>query len=299
MRIGVPRETLDHEYRVGATPDTVSALTAAGHTVLVETSAGAAIGYTDDAYAQAGADITTTPYDADLIVKVKGPLPPEYPLLRTGQTVCAFFHLAANPDLAAELDQRGVQPLAYETVEDADGRLPLLRPMSEIAGRIATQVGATSLYMAHGGCGVLLGPSARVLIIGGGTVGTFAANSARALGAHVTVMDVPLGDLAGELARAHLVIGAALIPGEKTPKLITREMVSTMIPGSVLVDVSIDQGGISETSRPTTHSEPRYIDSNVVHYCVTNMPAACARTATQALTTATLPHLLQLAVEGG
>ncbi len=327
MLIGIPREIKDHEFRVGLTPAGVRALVEAGHEVRVETLAGAAIGYGDESYAAAGASVAAGAaevYACSLVLKVKEPQAPEIPLLREGQILFTYLHLAADAELTRQLVQRKIIGIAYETVSDTQGRLPLLTPMSEVAGRIAIQAGATALQMANGGSGVLLGgvpgvAPGKVVVLGAGTVGTEAAKMAMGLGAEVTILDISLNrlrylnDVFGGRLRTHysqasaierlvreadLVVGSVLIPGKRAPRLISRDLVSAMRPGSVLVDVAIDQGGCAETSRPTTHSSPTYIDAGVVHYCVTNMPAACARTATQALTHATLPYALRLAQLG-
>jgi alanine dehydrogenase len=327
MLIGVPKEIKDHEYRVGIAPAGVRALAGAGHEVLVESGAGARIGLGDELYRAAGARIAASAsevYACPMIVKVKEPQPAEVPLLREGQVLFTYFHLAADPELTRQLRERKIVAIAYETVTDAAGTLPLLTPMSEIAGRIAIQAGATALQMTNGGNGTLLGgvpgvPPGRVVILGAGTVGTHAARMAMGLGADVTLLDINLtrlrhldelfggriktryseADAIEKLApEADLLVGSVLVPGKRAPKLLTRRTIQSMRPGSVLVDVAIDQGGCSETSRPTTHSEPTYIEEGVVHYCVTNMPAACARTATHALTNATLPYALQLAEKG-
>ncbi|WP_028989374.1 alanine dehydrogenase [Thermithiobacillus tepidarius DSM 3134] len=327
MIIGIPREIKDHEYRVGATPAGVRALVQAGHQVRIERGAGARIGFGDALYAAAGAQLMDGAEDVfacEMIVKVKEPQPSEYALLREGQILFAYLHLAPDPAQTRALLQRKVVGIAYETVTDAQGGLPLLTPMSEVAGRLSIQAGATALEMSHGGNGTLLGgvpgvAPARVVVLGGGVVGTEAARMALGLGADVTILDISparlrqLDALFGpalktrysdahaleELCReADLLIGAVLIPGKQAPKLITREMVRGMKNGAVLVDVSIDQGGCAETSRPTTHTHPTYVEEGVVHYCVTNMPGACARTATQALTIATLPYVLEIAKQG-
>ena len=324
MLIGVPKEIKDHEFRVGVTPAGVKALTTAGHEVLVQSNAGEAIGFSDEMYQQAGARIAETAadvYQCPLVVKVKEPQASEFPLLQEDQVLFTYLHLAPDPEQTRQLLARKVVGIAYETVTDARGALPLLVPMSEVAGRIAAQAGASALQMINGGRGVLLGgvpgvPAGEVVIIGGGVVGTEAAKMALGLGASVTIMDTSLArlraldDLFGPALKtryseihaleelvtgADLVIGSVLIPGHAAPKLITRELVKGMKKGSVIVDVAIDQGGCCETSRPTTHSDPLFIEEQVVHYCVANMPAACARTATQALTNATLPYLLKLA----
>ena len=327
MLIGVPREIKDHEYRVGVTPAGVRALTDAGHEVWVETRAGERIGFSDELYLAAGARIVGTPseaYACPLIVKVKEPQPGEIPLLREGQVLFTYLHLAADPALTGRLLESKIVAIAYETVSDAAGTLPLLTPMSEVAGRMAIQAGATALQLSNGGRGVLLGgvpgvAPGKVLILGAGTVGTHAARMALGLGAAVTLMDISLprlrhldevfgARLKTRYSEAHaieelvceadLIVGAVLLPGKRAPKLISRALVQSMKPGSVLVDVAIDQGGCAETSHPTTHSSPTYIEEGVVHYCVANMPAACARTATQALTNATLPYVLALAGKG-
>jgi alanine dehydrogenase len=328
MLIGIPKEIKNHEYRVGATPGLVHLLTQAGHTVLVETLAGHKIGFTDEMYRQAGAKIVPSPEqvygEAELIVKVKEPQRSEFPLLRREQILFCFLHLAPDPEQLKHLIERQVVGIAFETVTDPEGRLPLLTPMSEVAGRIAIQAGATALQMAHGGKGLLLGgvpgvPPAKVIVLGGGVVGTQVARMAMGFGADVTILERRLSrlreldDLYGPQLKtiystpmsveeaviaADLVVGAVLIPGKLAPKLITDQMVSKMTPGSVIVDVAIDQGGCSETSRPTTHSDPMYIVHSVVHYCVANMPGACARTSTQALTNATAPYVLDIANKG-
>lgn len=324
MLIGVPKEIKDHEFRVGVTPAGVHALIAAGHEVQVQANAGSAIGMSDADYVAAGARIVPdaqTVYKCPLIVKVKEPQPAELAWLHEDQVLFCYLHLAASLELTQSLIGNKVIALAYETVTDATGGLPLLIPMSEVAGRIAIHVGANALHMANGGAGVLLGgvpgvAPGKVLVIGAGTVGTQAARMALGLGADVTIMDINLqrlrylDDVFGprlktryseahaiaELTReADLVVSSIYIPGKRAPKLITRDMVRGMKRGAVLVDVAIDQGGSSETSRPTTHTDPTYIEEGVVHYCVTNMPSAVAASATEALTHATLPFLLKLA----
>ena len=324
MLIGVPKESKDHEFRVGVTPAGAQALVAAGHEVRVQAGAGAAIGFDDATYVAAGARIVpdaAAVYACPLVVKVKEPQPAELALLHPGQVLFCYFHLAASLELTRALLEKQILAVAYETVADANGGLPLLIPMSEIAGRMATHVGANYLHMAAGGAGILLGgvpgvAPGKVLVIGAGTVGTQAAKMALGLGADVTILDVNLqrlrylDDVFGprlktrysaphaiaELSRdADLVISSISIPGKRAPKLVTRDMVKHMKRGAVLVDVAIDQGGSSETSRPTTHTAPTYLEEGVVHYCVTNMPAACARTATEALSQATLPLLQILA----
>ena len=327
MRIGVPKEIKDHEFRVGITPDGVHALCGAGHEVLVEKSAGAAIGFPDEQYVKMGAQIVPGPtevYACELVVKVKEPQPAEVPLIRPELSLFCYLHLAAAPELAEQLMQSHATCIAYETVFDEHGHLPLLTPMSQVAGRLSVQMGAWALIMANGGSGVLLPgvpgvAPGKVTILGGGVVGTNAAQIALGMGADVTLLErnpatmrrleeifggrlktgysTPASVESG-VREADLVIGAVLIPGKHAPKLITRELVKSMRPGSVIVDISIDQGGCCETSRPTTHSDPIYIEEGVVHYCVANLPAATARTSTLALTHATLPYVLELADKG-
>ncbi|MBI1174972.1 MAG: alanine dehydrogenase [Sideroxydans sp.] len=327
MRIGVPKEIKDHEFRVGLTPDGVRALCGTGHEVRVEAGAGTAIGFADEQYAQAGAQIVAGPapvYDCELVVKVKEPQPAEIPLIGKHLTLFCYLHLAAARELAAQLLHSQAMCIAYETVIDAQGGLPLLTPMSQVAGRLSVQMGAWALTMANGGSGVLLSgvpgvAPARVTILGGGMVGTNAAQIALGMGADVTLLErnhdtmrrleevfgarlktaySEPSTLASCVRESDLVIGAVLIPGKHAPKLIARDMIKSMRPGSVLVDIAIDQGGCAETSRPTTHSDPIYIEEGVVHYCVANLPAATARTSTLALTHATLPHVLELANQG-
>jgi alanine dehydrogenase len=327
MKIGIPKEIKNHEYRVGATPSGVRAMVEAGHEVVIERHAGARIGFADELYAAAGAVVVDGPeavYQGPLVVKVKEPQASEFPLMHEGQVLFTYLHLAPDPEQTRNLLERGVVGVAYETVRDGQGRLPLLTPMSEVAGRLAIQAGATSLQLANGGSGVLLGgvpgvAPARVVVLGGGVVGTNAARMAIGLGADVTILDNSLDrlryldDVFGPLLKtryadsqaieeltgtADLVIGAVLVPGKHAPRLITRDTIRRMRAGSVLVDVAIDQGGCAETSRPTTHSDPTYVVDDVVHYCVANMPGACARTSTLALTNATLPYLLELAGKG-
>ena len=324
MLIGIPKEIKNHEYRVGATPDGVQTLVASGHEVCVESGAGEKIGFADASYSAAGATIVQTAaqvYAAQMIVKVKEPQPAEFALLNAEQILFCYLHLAADGDLTRQLLQRRIIGIAYETVTDALQTRPLLTPMSEVAGRVAVQAGAWALQMANGGSGTLLSgvpgvAPAKVLILGGGMVGANAAKMAVGLGADVTLLDRDstklrhFDDLYGVrlktrysnahaieelISAADLVIGAVLLPGKRAPKLLSRAAVRSMKRGSVLVDVSIDQGGCAETSRPTTHSNPIYIEEGVVHYCVTNMPAACARTATLALTQVTLHYALQIA----
>jgi alanine dehydrogenase len=327
MRIGIPKEIKDHEYRVGATPSMVRALVEAGHVVFVEASAGAKIGFTDELYRSSGANIVDGPeqvYANEMVIKVKEPQESEYRLLREGQILFCYLHLAPDPIQTRHLVESKVVAIAYETVTDDHGRLPLLVPMSEIAGRISIQVGATCLQMNNGGKGLLLGgvpgvAPANVLVIGGGVVGTEAARMALGLGANVTIIDKDLSRLRTldavfgpylrtlystslsieeSIQNADLVVGAVLIPGKTAPKLVDRKMLQKMSPGSVMVDVAIDQGGCFETSRPTSHSNPTYVESGIVHYCVTNMPGACARTATLALTNATMDYALLIANQG-
>ncbi|NTV87781.1 MAG: alanine dehydrogenase [Burkholderiaceae bacterium] len=327
MHIGIPKEIKNHEYRVALTSEGARLLTEAGHLLSVETGAGAAAGFSDDAYRAAGAVITATPAEtwaAELVVKVKEPQPDEVKLLRQGQLLFCYLHLAAAPELARELMARGVTAIAYETVSKAGGVLPLLQPMSDIAGRLAPQMGALGLHTSHGGSGKLITgipgvPPARVLIIGAGAVGMSAARTAVGLGARVTLVDRQADKLtraeaqfgarvetrfsspdtiADSLQNADIVIGAAQIPGRHAPRLISLASLKRMPPGSVLVDVAIDQGGIAETSRPTTHSHPFFVAEGIVHYCVTNMPGAVARTSTKALTHATLPYVQALAAQG-
>lgn len=327
MLIGVPKEIKDHEYRVGVTPSGARALVAAGHQLRVQTGAGARIGFPDEAFRAAGASIVTdaaAAYDAELVVKVKEPQPAEYGFLKRGLTLFCYLHLAAVPELARELLTRGVQAIAYETVTDAIGEHPLLRPMSEVAGRLALQVGAQALTLPAGGNGTLLSGvpgvrPARVAIIGSGMVGNNAAQIAVGLGADVTLVgrsadklrhweNIFTGrlktlfsspdNIARVVQESDLLIGAVYVSGRQPPKLLSHDLLATMRPGSALVDVSIDQGGISETSRPTTHSDPFYMAAGIVHYCVTNMPSATARTSTLALTHETLPYALHLANRG-
>lgn len=328
MRVGVPKEIKNHEYRVGLTPAGASALVRDGHEVLVQTQAGAGVGFTDEHYVAAGAriapDAATIFAEAEMVVKVKEPQPVEYRQLRPGQILFTYLHLAPDPEQAKGLIESDCVAIAYETVTDAQGGLPLLKPMSEVAGRMAIQAGAHTLEKAQGGLGVLLPgvpgvPPARVLVIGGGVVGINAARMAMGLGAQVTIMDVSLPRLTQidndfgprlmtevstpENIRRHLpdtdlVIGGVLIPGAAAPKLITRDMLKLMRPGSVIVDVAIDQGGCTETSHATTHQAPTYVVDGVVHYCVANMPGGVARTSTLALTNATLPFVRQLANKG-
>ncbi len=327
MRIGIPREIKDNEYRVGLTPASVAELAANGHRVLVEQGAGAGSGLPDDAYAKAGAQLCHGPGEifatSDLIVKVKEPQPGETKLLRPGQVLFTYLHLAPDPQLTRALMDSGAVCVAYETVTSPTGGLPLLTPMSEVAGRLAAQVGAHYLEREAGGRGILLGgvpgvSPADVLVLGGGAAGANAAHVALGMGASVTVVDRSLDTLRRleglmpglrtvfstraalqHLApRADLLIGTVLVPGAATPKLITREMVASMKQGAVIVDISADQGGCCETTRPTSHSDPTYVVDGVTHYCVTNMPGAVPRTSTFALNNATLPFVLALAGKG-
>lgn len=328
MKVGIPKEVKDHEYRVGATPGLVNLLVQAGHSVLVQSTAGLKAGFTDERYMQAGAQIAADPkevyHEAELILKVKEPQRKEFSLLRSEQILFCYLHLAPDPEQLKHLIEREVVGIAFETVTDPEGKLPLLTPMSEVAGRFAIQAGATSLQMVYGGKGLLLGgipgvSPAKVVVLGGGVVGTQAARMAIGCGADVVILEKKLGrlreldDLYGPQLKtlysdsisikeavlsADLVVGAVLIPGKRAPQLISEDLVSKMSPGSVIVDVSIDQGGCSETSRPTTHSDPIYLVHNIVHYCVSNMPGACARTSTQALANATAPYVLELAEKG-
>jgi alanine dehydrogenase len=325
MRIGVPKEIKVHEYRVGMVPAGVRELTGAGHEVLVETGAGSGIGVDDAQYTAAGAAIANTAAAvferSDLIVKVKEPQPAECALLRSGQVLFTYLHLAADPVQAQGLMKSGATAIAYETVTAPNGSLPLLTPMSEVAGRMSIQVGAACLQKAHGGFGILLGgvpgvQPAKVVILGGGVAGRHAAEMAVGMRADVTIVDRSLERLrelsatfgatlltaysttetVERLVReADLVIGAVLVAGAAAPKLVSRQMLSTMKRGAVLVDISIDQGGCFETSRPTTHADPTFVVDGVIHYCVANMPGAVPRTSTFALTNATLPYIRALA----
>ena len=328
MRIGVPKEIKNHEYRVGMTPPGVHELTTHGHQVVVETNAGHQIGIDDADYAAVGATIAANAEEvfagADMIVKVKEPQPQEIRMLRENQILFTYLHLAPDPDQTKGLLDSGAVGIAYETVTDTRGGLPLLAPMSEVAGRMSVQAGANGLEIERGGRGVLLGgvpgvPHGNVVIIGGGVVGTNATFIATGMGAGVTVLDTSQRRMAAidfqfqslittlystthsieeAVLNADLVIGAVLLPGAEAPKLVTRDMVKKMKRGSVIVDVAIDQGGCFETSRPTSHSDPYYIEEGVVHYCVTNMPGAVARTSTFALNNATLPFIVTLANKG-
>jgi alanine dehydrogenase len=325
MIVGIPRETKRHEYRVGMLPVGIDELTRAGHRVLVERDAGVGSGIPDDAYAASGAEIVDEARAiwerADLVVKVKEPQPAELPRLRPGQLLFTYFHLAADRALTDAVVASGVTAVAYETLREANGKLPLLTPMSEVAGRMSIQEGAKYLERPQLGRGILLGgvpgvAPATVVILGGGVVGSNAAKVAAGFGARVTVLDVHLDRLRfldeimpgnvttlysdrhtirAELARADLVVGAALVPGARAPVLIERGDLGRMQPGAVLVDVAIDQGGCAETSRPTTHDAPTYVVDGIVHYCVANIPGAVGRTSTYALSNATLPYALTLA----
>ena len=327
MIVGVPKEIKDQEFRVSMTPGGVRALCDAGHRVLVETRAGAGSGFSDDEYRAAGAQIVpdaAAVWSAGLVVKVKEPLPPEYAFLRPDLTLFTYLHLAAERELTLEMMKRGVTGIAYETVELPDGQLPLLKPMSEVAGRLAVQTGAYYLEKVNGGSGILIGgvagvEPARVTIIGGGIVGASAARIALGMGAEVTILDRNIERLrhleevlherlitrsADPLAveesvvEADLLIGAVLVKGARTPHVVTRAMVARMARGSVVIDVSVDQGGCIETIRPTTHSDPIYFIDGILHYGVTNMPGAVPRTSTAALSNATLPYVVKLASLG-
>lgn len=328
MLIGVPKEIKNHEYRVGLTPSGVRELTAHGHKVLVQSQAGLAIGFTDEQYLQAGAMIASRADEvfaaAEMIIKVKEPQPVECRMLRKGQLLFTYLHLAPDPEQTRLLVESGAVAIAYETVTDERGGLPLLAPMSEVAGRMAIQAGAHALEKAQGGRGVLLGGvpgvlPARVVVLGGGVVGLNAARMAMGLGADVILLDKSLARLKEidmlfgssiktlmsnssnieEVIRdADLIIGSVLVPGAAAPKLLSRAMLKHLKAGAVLVDVAIDQGGCFATSRATTHQDPTYIVDGIVHYCVANMPGGVARTATMALTNATLPYIMELADKG-
>ena len=328
MRVGCPKEIKDLEFRVGLTPGSVREYVAHGHEVIIETEAGAGIDADDGAYRTVGARIVASAADvfeqSDMIVKVKEPQPSEWVMLREGQLLYTFLHLAPDPAQTKGLIQSGCTAVAYETVTDDHGGLPLLAPMSEVAGRLSIQAGATALQRTNGGRGVLLGgvpgvPPGKVVVVGGGVVGLNAAKMAVGLGADVSIVDRSLPrlqqlddlfngrihtcfstieTLENEIFSADLVIGAVLIPGAVAPKLLTREMLSGMKKGAVIVDVAIDQGGFCETSHPTTHSDPTYVVDGIVHYCVANMPAAASATATHALNNATLRYGLMLADKG-
>ncbi|MFL0796336.1 MAG: alanine dehydrogenase [Cellvibrionaceae bacterium] len=328
MLIGVPKEIKNHEYRVGLTPTGVRELLANGHSVVVQEKAGAGVGFSDEDYLLAGATLADSAkqvFDmAEMIVKVKEPQPDECKMLGKEQILFTYLHLAPDPEQTKLLLESGATAIAYETVVDEKGGLPLLAPMSEVAGRLSAQEAALCLKKAQGGSGVLMGGvagvgAAKVCVIGGGVVGLNAARIAMGMGADVTILDRSLPrlkqldelyegklktlystreTLEQQLMEADAVIGAVLIPGASSPKLVTRDMLTLMKPGSVLVDVAIDQGGCFETSRPTTHQEPTYIVDGIVHYCVANMPGAVARTSTLALTNATLPYVVALANKG-
>ena len=328
MRIGVPKEIKNHEYRVGLAPSSVRELVSHGHEVMIQVGAGAGIGANDDWYHRLGAQIVDDPAEifaaAEMIVKVKEPQSVERKKLREGQILYTYLHLAPDADQTKELLDSGVTAIAYETVTGPRGQLPLLKPMSQVAGRMSVQAGATALEKAHGGRGVLLGGvpgvmPGKVVVIGGGVVGFNAAQMAVGLGADVTILDRDpevlekvgthfearastrfsnAANLYDAVTNADLVIGAVLIPGAAAPKLVTREMLKDMQKGAVLVDVAIDQGGCFETSKPTTHAEPTYVIDDIVHYCVANMPGAVARTSTYALNNVTLPHALRIARMG-
>lgn len=328
MIVGILKEIKAEENRVAMTPSGVEMMVQHGHQVLVEKNAGKGSGFTDKEYVQAGAAIADTPADiyakAEMVMHVKEPLPPEYDLIRKNQIVFTYLHLAAAEELTRVLIKRKSVNIAYETIQRTDGSLPLLTPMSEVAGRMSIQQGAKYLEMAQGGRGILLGgvpgvPPATVLVIGGGVVGTHAAKMACGLGAKVFVLDTNLerlrylsdvmpancfllmsspATLRRLVKEADVVIGAVLIPGAKAPKLVTAEMIKTMKKGAVVVDVAIDQGGCIETCRPTTHSKPTFVVDGVIHYCVANMPGAVPKTSTRALTNATLPYALQIADKG-
>ncbi|HEX9578492.1 MAG TPA: alanine dehydrogenase [Myxococcales bacterium] len=325
MIIGCPKEIKTREYRVGLVPGGAAALLARGHRVLIEKGAGVGSGLTDDAYESVGAEILERAADvwsgAEMIVKVKEPIASEYPLMKEGQTIYTYFHLAADKPLFKALLERRIAAVAYETIQTDDGQLPLLKPMSEVAGRMAVQVGAVYLEKEHGGKGILLSgvPGVRrgkVVILGGGVVGTNSAKLATGMGAETVILDVNLNRLAylddvfgsritpvfsdpaqiqKYVREADLLIGGVLIPGAKAPKLVSEKLVSEMLPGSVVVDVAVDQGGCIETCRPTTHDNPTYMVHGVVHYCVANMPGAVSQTSTFALTNATIGFGLKLA----
>jgi len=328
MRIGSPKEIKNPEYRVGLTPESARELTARGHEVWIETEAGCGIDATDAQYVAAGAKIVDGPdpifAECEMVVKVKEPQAEERKKLRQGQILYTYLHLAPDPDQTRDLLDSGVTAIAYETVTGPRGQLPLLKPMSQVAGRMSVQAGAAALEKAHGGRGVLLGGvpgvmPGKVVVIGGGVVGFNAAQMAVGLGADVTILDRDpevlekvgtffearastrfsnRANLLDSVCQADLVIGAVLIPGAAAPKLVTREMLKDMQKGAVLVDVAIDQGGCFETSKPTTHADPTYVVDDIVHYCVANMPGAVARTSTYALNNVTLPHALRIADHG-
>jgi alanine dehydrogenase len=328
MRIGIPKEIKNHEYRVGLTPNGVALLKRNGHQIFIEQLAGIGAGFSNQQYMQAGAEIVGTADEvfanADMIIKIKEPQSSECKMLRSGQILFTYLHLAPDPEQAKLLLEADCIAIAYETVTDAHGGLPLLKPMSEVAGRMSIQVGAHCLEKSQGGSGILLAgvpgvPAANVLILGGGIVGANAARMAIGLGAKVTIMDISLSRLTEidnyfghtitteyssheqiceRLPTTDLLIGGVLIPGANAPKLISKDMLKHMRTGSAVVDVAIDQGGCLESSRPTTHEAPSYIVNDVVHYCVANMPGAVARTSTLALTNASLPFILEIANKG-
>lgn len=328
MLIGVPKEIKNRESRVGVVPAGVRALVASGHQVLVQKSAGLGSGISDEAFVAAGAKLVSSAaeaWGADMVMKVKEPLPEEFPLMRPGQIVYTYLHLAAEKRLTEEMMERKVTGIAYETIQEADGSLPLLRPMSEVAGRMSVQVGAfylqSSWDLASSGKGILLGGvpgvmPGRVVVIGGGVAGSHAAKMALGIGAVVTILDVDpkrleflenifsgrlitlmsnIDNIEESVTKADLVIGSVLVPGAKAPKLVSRQMISKMNRGSVVVDIAVDQGGCVETCRPTSHEQPTFVTDGVVHYCVTNMPGAVARTSTFALTNVTLRYALMIA----
>ncbi len=326
--IGVPKEIKTDEYRVAMIPVGVEELTRAGHKVLIQAGAGQGSGISDEQYAVNGAEIIASPAEiwnrADLIVKVKEPMSAEWPMMRSGQIVFTYFHFAADRNLTDAVMKSGISAIAYETIKDRNGALPLLTPMSEVAGRMSIQEGAKFLERPFEGRGILLGGvpgvlPANVVVLGGGIVGANAAKTAAGLGANVILLDINLDrlryiddvmptnvttlysdrhNILDSLSRADLLIGAVLIPGAKAPRLVRRDDLKRMPKRAVIIDVAIDQGGCIETSRPTTHSHPTYIEEDVVHYCVTNMPGAVGRTSTYALTNVTLPYVLQLAKKG-
>lgn len=328
MLIGSPKEIKNHEYRVGLTPESAKELVMQGHEVWIETEAGCGIDATDEQYVAAGAKIVDGPdaifAECEMVVKVKEPQAVERKKLREGQILYTYLHLAPDPEQTKDLVESGVTAIAYETVTGPRGQLPLLKPMSQVAGRMSVQAGATALEKAHGGRGVLLGGvpgvmPGKVVVIGGGVVGFNAAQMAVGLGADVTILDrnpevlekvgthfearastrfSNAANLHDAVCNADLVIGAVLIPGAAAPKLVTRDMLKDMQKGAVLVDVAIDQGGCFETSKPTTHADPTYVVDDIVHYCVANMPGAVARTSTYALNNVTLPHALRIAQMG-
>lgn len=328
MLIGCPKEIKNQEYRVGMTPVAAQEAIGRGHSVIIETAAGSGAGFSDEDYTSIGAEIVGTAAEifkrADMVVKVKEPQPVERAQLREGQILFTYLHLAPDPEQTKDLLASGVTAIAYETVTDRAGGLPLLAPMSEVAGRLAPQVGSWTLQKANGGRGVLLGgvpgvPPAKIVVIGGGVVGTHAAKIAAGMGADVTVLDMSMprmrylddvfgrdfktcyaskGNTAAHIVEADMVIGAVLVPGAAAPKLISRAQLSTMKPGAAIVDVAIDQGGCFETSHATTHDDPIYEVDGIMHYCVANMPGAVARTSTIALGNATMPFMLSLADKG-